>query len=383
MKSQAQTRRSSVRRARSPRSPRPGPPPRRSAARGRGEQVGPGLRRAAGYAWRLLLLGALVYGVLVLLGRLVLPVVAVFVAMVITAVLRPVADLLARLLPRGLAVAASVLGSILLLAGLLAFIGETVARDWSGLGDEFRGGLDRIEHWLEGAPFHLKPASVSDLQAKITSFVSDHRSALVSTAVGEAARVVEIVTGGALALFCSIFFIYSGDGMWRWAERQLPDGARATWDAVGRAAWRTFAGYTRGIMIVAATNAALVGIALAVLGVPLALPLTVLEFFATLVPLIGSPVAMAIAAVVALAAKGPVTAIIVLALIVVIGQIEGHLLHPLVMSWAVRLHPVVVALSVTAGGILAGVIGAVVSVPVVSVVWAVAVELRRRHAGAT
>ncbi|MFC8451215.1 AI-2E family transporter [Kitasatospora sp. NPDC057223] len=346
-----------------------------------GDRVGPGLRRAAGYAWRLLLLGAVVYAVLVLLGKLVLPVIAVFVALVITAVLRPVADLLDRRLPRGLAVAASVLGALLLLAGLLAFIGETVARDWTGLGDEFRGGLDRIERWLEGAPFHLQPNSISDLQAKITSFVSSHRSTLVTTAVGEATRVVEIVTGAALALFCSIFFIYSGDGMWRWAEHQLPAGAQATWDAVGRAAWRTFAGYTRGIMIVAATNAALVGIALAVLGVPLALPLTVLEFFATLVPLIGSPVAMAIAAVVALAAKGPVTALIVLALIVVIGQIEGHLLHPLVMSWAVRLHPVVVALSVTAGGILAGVIGAVVSVPVVSVVWAVAVELRRHRAG--
>ncbi len=116
---------------------------------------------------------------------------------------------------------------------------------------------------------------------------------------------------------------------------------------------------------------------------PLALPLTVLEFFATLVPLIGSPVAMAVAAVVALAAKGPVTAIIVLALIVVIGQIEGHLLHPLVLSWAVRLHPVVVALSVTSGGILAGVVGAVVAVPTVSVVWAVVCELRGRRSGAS
>ena len=380
MEPQARARRGRVRLARPPRT-RPGPDRRRAAPPAGGDRVSPGLRRAAGYAWRLLLLGAAVYAVLVLLGRLVLPVVAVFVAMVITAVLRPVADLLARWLPRGLAVAASVLGALLLLAGLLAFIGETVAGNWAGLGDEFRGGLDRIEHWLEGAPFHLQPNSVSDLQAKISSFLSTHRSVLVTTAVGEAARVVEIVTGAALALFCSIFFIYSGDGMWRWAERQLPPGAQATWDAVGRAAWRTFAGYTRGIMIVAATNAALVGIALAVLGVPLALPLTVLEFFATLVPLIGSPVAMAIAAVVALAAKGPVTALIVLALIVVIGQIEGHLLHPLVMSWAVRLHPVVVALSVTAGGILAGVIGAVVSVPVVSVVWAVAVELRRRRSG--
>lgn len=129
-------------------------------------------------------------------------------------------------------------------------------------------------------------------------------------------------------------------------------------------------------MIVAATNAALVGIALFALQVPLALPLTLLEFFASFVPLIGSPVAMVVASVVALAARGPVTAIIVLLLIVVIGQIEGHVLHPLVMSWAVSLHPVVVAVSVLAGGIAAGVVGAVVAVPAVSVIWAVISELR-------
>ncbi|MET9613828.1 AI-2E family transporter [Kitasatospora indigofera] len=365
------------------RRPRAGTPAtRRPVPRGgapSGHQVPPGLEHAAGYAWRLLLVGAAVYAVLSLLGRLVLPVVAVFVGLVITAVLRPAADLINRWMPRGPAVAVTVLGALLLLAGVLALIGENVAGEWKQLGDEFHGGIDRIEQWLKGAPFHIEPATVSDLQTKIGSFLSEHRSTLVSRAVDEASRVVEIVTGAALSLFCSIFFIHSGEGMWRWAKHQLPHGARETWDHAGRAAWRTFAGYTRGIMIVAASNAALVGIALALLGVPLALPLTVLEFFATLVPLIGSPVAMAIAAVVALAAKGPVTALIVLALIVVIGQIEGHLLHPLVMSWAVRLHPVAVALSVIAGGILAGVIGAVVAVPVVSVVWAVVCELRLRR----
>lgn len=128
----------------------------------------------------------------------------------------------------------------------------------------------------------------------------------------------------------------------------------------------------------AATNAILVGIALFVLGVPLALPLTLLEFFAAFIPLVGSPVALAVATVVALATRGPVVALIVLALIVVIGQLEGHVLHPLVLSWAVRLHPVVVALSVIAGSILAGVTGAVVAVPMVSVAWSVITELRAR-----
>ncbi|MDH6577706.1 AI-2E family transporter [Kitasatospora sp. MAP5-34] len=356
---------------------RPATAPQRGRAAPR---IVPGLQRAAGYAWRLLVVGAALYAVLVLLGRLVLPVVAVFAALVITAILRPAADLAGKVMPRELAVLVTILGALLLIAGLLSLVGATVAGEWSSLGHEFRGGLDRIDRWLEGAPFHVRPSAVSGLRSKVSSFVSAHRSTLISTAVGEATRVVEAVTGAALALFCSIFFIHSGDAMWHWAERQLPASARRSWSLAGRAGWRSFAGYTRGIMIVAASNAILVGIALTVLGVPLALPLTVLEFFATLIPLIGSPIAMAVAAVVALAAKGPVTALIVLALIVVIGQIEGHVLHPVVMSWAVRIHPVVIALSVTAGGILAGVIGAAVSLPVVSVIWAVVLELREARA---
>jgi predicted PurR-regulated permease PerM len=127
---------------------------------------------------------------------------------------------------------------------------------------------------------------------------------------------------------------------------------------------------------VAATNALVVGIVLFALRVPLALPLTLLEFFAAFIPLVGSPIALAVATVVALASRGPVIAIVVLALIVVIGQLEGHVLHPLVLGWSVRLHPVVVAVSVIAGSILAGVIGAVVAVPMVSVAWSVFGELR-------
>ncbi|MDH6125421.1 AI-2E family transporter [Kitasatospora sp. GP82] len=351
--------------------------PRAGGRSGRaGGHVPAGLQRAAGYAWRLLIIGAALYAALVLLGRLALPVVAVFVGLVVTAVLRPVADVLGRRMPRAVAVLFTVLGAILLVAGLFVLIGETIAGEWTRLGDEFRGGLDRIERWLEGAPFHIQPSTVAGLQAKFGAFISAHRSTLISTAVGEATRLIEIVTGAVLALFCSVFFIHSGDTMWQWAQRQLPADARRTWARGGRAAWRAFAGYTRGIMIVAASNATLVGIALTVLGVPLALPLTVLEFFATLIPLVGSPIAMAVAAVVALAAKGPVTALIVLALIIVIGQIEGHVLHPLVMSWAVSIHPVAVALSVTAGALLAGVVGAAVAVPLVSVLWAVVSELR-------
>ncbi|MER8011852.1 AI-2E family transporter [Streptomyces sp. NPDC094149] len=345
---------------------------------GDGVAVHHGLKVGAAYAWRLLVLGAAVYAGFVILGRLQLVAVALFLALVVTSVLRPLADLLARRLPRSLAVVVSVLGSLMAVLGLLALVGELVAREWDRLGREFSGGVGRIERWLQGPPFHVSPTVMSDLQGKLNTFVSEHRSTLISSAVSGAGRLVEVLTAGVLALFCSLFFIHSGDRFWSWFQEWLPQPARDPWSRAGRAAWRTFAGYTRGIVIVAATNAVLVGVALFVLRVPLALPLTLLEFFAAFVPLVGSPVALGVATVVALASRGPVIALVVLALIVIVGQIEGHVLHPLVMSWAVRLHPVVVAVSVIAGGILAGVVGAVVAVPMVSVAWAVHGELRGR-----
>ncbi|MEZ0067337.1 putative PurR-regulated permease PerM [Streptacidiphilus sp. MAP12-20] len=341
-----------------------------------GEQVRRGVRISAAYSWRLLAVGALVYAIYTIVVRFQLVAVAVFVALVLTALLRPLAGLLARRLPRPIAVVGSYLGALVMLAALGSLVGNSVAGESARLGQEFRGGLRRIENWLEGAPFHVRPSALTGLQGKIGSFIGQHRSLLISQALSSAGQVVAVVTGLALALFCSVFFIHSGEGMWRWLRDQLPPAVRGRWDRAGRAAWRTFAGYTRGLIIVAAVNAVMVGIALHFLGVPLALPLTVLVFFASFVPLVGSPIALAVATVVALAGKGPVTALIVLALIVGVGQIEGHLLHPLVMSWAVRLHPVAVAVSVIAGSIVAGVIGAVVAVPLVSVVWAVLGELR-------
>ncbi|MEU6406586.1 AI-2E family transporter [Streptomyces sp. NPDC046985] len=337
----------------------------------------PWLRVAAAYAWRLILVGLVVYGVFVVLGRFQLIAVALFAALVATSVLHPLADLLNRVLPRSLCVALALIGSLLLLLALLAFVGDAVAGESSRLANELRGGIRRIELWLEGPPFRLGRGRLSALHNQLVSYLSAHRASLLDSALSGLGRLAELVTGAVLALFVSVFFLHSGPRLWGWTrDRLLPRGARAVWDTAGHAAWRAFAGYTRGIIIVAATNAVLVGVALAVLRVPLALPLAVLEFFAAFVPLLGSPVALGVATVVALAGRGPLTALAVLVLIVVIGQLEGHVLHPLVMSWAVRLHPLVVAVSVIAGAIVAGVIGAIVAVPFVSVVWAVLSALR-------
>lgn len=334
------------------------------------------LRTAAAYAWRIIAIGIVVRAAFSVLGHFHRIAVAVFLGLVVTAVLRPAAGLLARYMPRPLAVAASLIGGIVLVLGTLALVGETVAGQRVGLQKEFVAGIDRIERRLEEPPFRLPADTFADLQSRIGKLLSSHRATLASEALSGATRLLEVLTVLALALFCAVFFTHSGERHWTWLCDQLPPAARQRTTLAARAAWRTFTGYTHGILLVAATNAVLVGIALFALGVPLAVPLALLEFLAAFIPLIGSPIALAIAAVVALASKGPLTALLIVALIVIIGQIEGHLLHPIVMSWAVQLHPVVVALAVVGGAVAAGVIGAVVAVPLTAVTWSVYQTLR-------
>jgi putative heme transporter len=333
--------------------------------------VGPGLRRAADYAWRLLILCAAAYVVFRVLLRFELVFIALFLALILTSLLRPPVRMLSRWMPRPLAVLGTALGSIALLGALGWIMAENISNNWSSLSSEFRGGVSQIRTWLQGAPFRVDPHTLTNLQSKLTTWVSEHRSTLINQALNEASRIVDVLTVLALSVFCAIFFTSSGDRMWQWFRRQLPPDSRETWTRCGRTAWHTFAGYTRGSILVAAANALMVGIALELLRVPLVLPLTLLEFVASFIPLIGSPIAMAVATVVALASRGVTTAVIVLALIVVIGQIEGHLLQPFVMGWSVRLHPVAVAVCVIAGTTLAGLVGAVVAVPLASIGWAV------------
>ena len=328
-----------------------------------------GLRVATAYAWRLIVLGVAVYLVFFVLAKLTLVAVAVFVGLVISALLRPLVDLLAKALPRGLAVAFALLLTIVVFAGVFTFIANSVAGQSATLTAQFTDGLADIERSLTGAPFHLPALDLPHLSQQLRDWVTQNSGSLAGRALSGAGVAVELLTGLALAIFCAVFFLSSGDHIWTWLLTQTGGGRR--WDRAARAGWATFAGYTRGIVIIAATNAVLVCAALLVLRVPLALPLALLTFFAAFIPLIGSPIALGVATLVALAARGPLIALVVLGLIVIIGQIEGHLLHPMVMSRAVNLHPLAVALTVASGTLLAGIIGAVVAVPLVAVTWTV------------
>ncbi|WP_251153845.1 AI-2E family transporter [Cellulosimicrobium sp. Marseille-Q4280] len=344
------------------------------------ETVPAWLRTTAGWSWRLLMVVAAVALIFYATAQVQLVFVAVFLALVITSVLRPVTDFYARIMPRGLATALAILSALLFFAGLLTYIITSVAGQWEELAGEFSDGIDQILDFLENGPL---PVSITgdDVNEWIENgrqWLTEHGGDIASQAAASAGSVFEAFAAIALAIFCTVFFLARGKDLWTWFLNQLPARSRESWKIAGGAGWYTFSGYARGTVLIALADGALAFILLAILGVPLAAPLAVLVFIGAFIPIIGAPLAMIIAAVVALAADGFVTALIVTVGIALIGQFEGHILQPLIMGAQVSLHPVVVALAVTGGTLLAGILGAVVSVPLVAVAWAVFSKLRHK-----
>jgi len=336
------------------------------------------LRTVAGWSWRVLVVVAAIALVFWASAKVLLLSIAIFLALVFTAVLRPLVNVMARALPRGLATALALVLSILSVAGIFTYIGLSVAGQWENLGEQFNDGISTILTALENSPLHLT-VTAEDVQAWLVQgqeWIAANSSVVASQALTSVGSVAQVFTALALATFCTVFFLTRGTEMWIWFLNQLPLRMRTPWHTGGGAAWDTFSGYTRGTFIVAAADGILAAIILIALGVPLAAPLAVLVFVGAFIPLIGAPLAMVIAMVVALAANGFLSAVLVGVGIALIGQFEGHILTPLVMGKQVSLHPVAVALSVTAGTLIAGILGAVISVPLVAVAWAVFSRLR-------
>nr|WP_245993295.1 AI-2E family transporter [Xylanimonas allomyrinae] len=342
------------------------------------ENVPQWLLTTAGWSWRFVALVAAVSLLVYAVVHVRLVFVAVFLALVLTSVLKPVADLYGRVMPRSLAVGLSLLSALVVFGGLVAYVVASVAGQWQTLADQFASGIDQIIDWVQHGPLPVDVswAQINDAIEAGRKWVADNSADLASTAVASAGTVAEGFAVIALAVFCTVFFLMSGGSMWSWFLTQVPSDHRERWERAADAGWYSFSGYARGTVIIAVTDGIMAGILLAALGIPLAAPLAVLVFIGAFIPLIGAPAAMVIAGVVALAAEGPFKALIVIIGVALIGQIEGHLLQPLIMGKQVALHPVVIALGVTAGTVLAGILGAVVAVPVLAVTWTVYATLR-------
>lgn len=351
---------------------------RNPAVIGRDDQAPRWLRRSAAVSWRLLVVLAAVVVVFFATSRVTLLFVAVFLALVFTAVLRPLVELMSRVMPRGLATALSLLAGILFFLGMLTYVGYSIATQWNDLSKQFESGIKQITDFLESGslPFTITSEQIAEWIDNGLTWIQDHAGDLAGEVAASAGSVVVGFTAVALAIFCSVFFLARGAQLWTWFLNQLPARSRASWQVAGSAGWYTFSGYTRGTVIIALTDGVLAFLLLTVLRVPLAAPLAVLVLIGAFIPLVGAPAAMVVAMIVALAANGLWSAVAVGVGIALIGQLEGHVLQPLIMGKQVSLHPVVVALAVTAGTLTAGILGAVISVPLVAVAWAVFSRLR-------
>jgi putative heme transporter len=337
------------------------------------------VRVAADWSWRLLVIAAAVVAVLLLVNRLKLVFLSVFVGLLVTALLAPMVRVVQGWLrgSRGLATAIVLILAVTGLAGVVALLAIEISGSFKDLGSTFSDGLRQIRIFLRDN-FNVDDVKLQDYLQRAWQALQENRDGLLSGALNGATIALEVLSGAAIAFFTTVFFLLDGERIWGWCVSLFPRRSQTDIRAAGVRSWAVLTAYVRGTVFIAFTDGVFVGLSVAVIGVPLAVPLGVLVFFGAFVPIVGALVSGFVAVVVALAAKGVVAALAVLVAIIVVQQIEGHLLQPLVMGRLVSLHPLGVVLAVTAGSVLAGLVGAVVAVPVAAVVSTVLGHYGRR-----
>ena len=328
-----------------------------------------GVRIAAAWSWRmgliLLMIGALVW----LLGKVSFLIIPVMVAALLAGLLYPVVIWLRkRNVPNGAAVAITVLAFIGVIGGALALVGRQLVSGFSELWTEALTGIQQIQDWLAAGPLHLTADQIDQYVSDAVTALQNNSSTILSGALSFGSTAGHFAAGLVLALFILIFFLLEGSRIWGFLVRLLPKRARRAADGAGRRGWTSMVSYVRIQMFVAFVDAVGIGVGAAIIQVPLALPLAVLVFIGSFIPVVGALVTGVIAVLLALVANGPVNALIMLAIVLLVQQLESHILQPLVMGKAVALHPVAVILSVAAGSYLAGIPGALFAVPLLAVV---------------
>jgi predicted PurR-regulated permease PerM len=346
------------------------------------ESVTPLVRKTAAWAWRLLVILAAVVALLWLIKRLEVIVVPVALATILTALLLPAVDFLDRRgAPRGGAVALVLLSGIAVVGGILAFVISQFIEGLPGLVDQVTRSVDGVRNWLISGPLHLSREQIDQAGNATIEALRNNQERLTSGALSTAGTVTEIVTGALLVLFTLIFLLLGGRNIFAFATLVFPDNVRDRVRDAGRAGFHSLIGYVRATFLVALVDAVGIGTGLAIMGVPLALPLASLVFLGAFVPLVGAVVTGFLAVIVALIAKGIVYALITLGLIIAVQQLEGHVLQPLVMGRAVSIHPLAIVLAIAGGAVLAGIVGALLAVPTVAILnSAVRVLLAREPA---
>jgi predicted PurR-regulated permease PerM len=330
------------------------------------------LRTLSGITWRLLVLLAGV-GVLVLgMGRIFPVVFALFFAMLVTAWATPVMNLINKILPKviSMILALFLIGSAILLI-MYVVISSSVSEGPKLLAS-ITSGIDEIEKWLQEGPLKLTDDRLSSLMAEVQSYGETAAKGIGESLLASLGSVGTLVIAGSVFIFGVIFFMLTPTKIWNWFVGWLPKSIEEPVNVSGGIAWGAISGYTRGIVIIAFADATLVFIGLTILQVPLAPALSAVVFLGAFIPVIGAPIATFFAAVVALAERGPVVALLVIVLTVIVGSFDGDVLQPLVMGKAVSLHPLAIILAIAAGSIALGIVGALIAVPIAGAAYGVA-----------
>jgi predicted PurR-regulated permease PerM len=331
------------------------------------------LRVAAGWSWRLLVVGAAVYVVAMAIGRVRSIVIPVVAGLLITALIVPIAQRLQRAgVPRLASAFLALFAFFVVIVGAAVLVGLNAANELPTVITQVNKGIGQVREYLATGPLHLSQKQITDTLNSIQHSLTSNQGKVVSGVITTASVLFEVVASLLVTLFATFFFVYDGAGIWNWIVTRFPPVAEERVRGAGREAWATLTGYIRGTVIIALTDALGISIGLVVIGTPLVAPLGMLTFFGGFIPIVGATLAGTAAVLVTLVTKGLVQAIIVLCIVLVVQQIEGHVLHPLVMRRAVNLHPLAIVISLSAGGVLAGIPGAIAAVPTVAVINRVA-----------
>jgi putative heme transporter len=321
-------------------------------------------------AVNLVLIAVAIVGGLWLLGELRVVVVPVLASLLVATLLLPPADFLRRhRWPSAIATGVVMVAAAAIVAGVIALIAPAFVNQFGELESSVDEAVEEVVRWLVQGPFDLERKQIDEAVQNGLDSLRSNAGGIGEGVLTGASILFEAIAGLLLMIVLVFFFVHDGRRMWDFGLSLVPRQRRELVDGAGHEVWTATAGYMRGVALIAVVDAVLIGIALAVIGVPLVLPLMVLVFFGAFIPLVGAVASGAIAALVALISNGVVDAALVLAAIVAIQQIEGDLLYPNVVGRMIRLHPVAILLVLTAGTVVAGILGALLSIPVAAAAW--------------
>lgn len=338
------------------------------------------LRIAAAWSWRLIVVGVVGWVLLRFIGTVSIVVIPLAIALLLSALLAPAVGWLLKLrLPPSLATFLVLICGIGAVAGTLTLVVNQFVDGLPQLTVKASAGIRQIQDWARTGPLHLKQDELDQAINSAQSWINLNTSQLTETGFATAATLAEVLTGLLLVLFATFFFLRDGRKIWRFLVRLFPVNARWSLSDAGDASWATLGSYVRATVLVAFIDAAGIGLALVILDIPFPFPLAALVFLGAFIPIVGASVSGAVAVLVALVDQGWIVALILLGAVILIQQIEGHVLQPLIMGRAVAIHPLVVIIGIASGVVLAGIIGALVAVPLIAVLNTGVRRLARRR----